>query len=362
MWHMGIGGAERAVYQLIRKQRSRGVEADVLIGTEAGLYGERAREAGAAVFELGARGAADLSRQWKIARVLRSYTIAHFHVLEPALMAAAAGSRDARLVYTHRGGIRSYGATKRLRHAVVRTYLKRRFDAITANTQQSARAAASLFGIDQTQVEVLYNGVDFSLLEPLRPASDVSLELPSALRHRVLIGTAANLQGWKRVDLLIRAVARLVDGSVGCVILGDGPARVALEDLTRALRLTECVTFLGRKEHVGDYLQLLDIFVLPSGPEEAFGNAAVEAMGVGIPTVIFTDGGGLTEHVIDGETGCTAGSVDELARVLTELASDRARRQELGMRGERYVRSSYSLDAMFDGYARLYDRVLTLSG
>lgn len=362
MWQMGIGGAERAVYQLIREQRARGVEADVVIGTEAGLYGDRVRETGAAVFELGARGATDLVRQRKITSILRSYTVAHFHVLEPALIAAAASGRRARFVYTHRGGVRSYGATKRARHSIVRPFLKRRFHAISANTRQSARAIAAMVGIDPSGVAVIYNGIDFSLLAPLRPPPDVELELRGISRDSLLIGTAANLQRWKRVDRLVRAVARLEDDAIRCVILGDGPARSELEDLARALGLTERVTFLGRKDHVGDYLQLLDVFVLPSGPEEGFGNAAVEAMGVGIPTVVFVDGGGLTEHVIDGETGRTVRSVDDLVRVVTELASDRVRRQELGTRGERYVRSTYSLDAMFERYARLYDRVLTPPG
>ena len=183
---------------------------------------------------------------------------------------------------------------------------------------------------------------------------------PASSRGRLIVGTAANLQGWKRVHLLIEAISRAPDLPIHGLILGDGPARDSLEALARSLGVVDRVTFLGRKDHIGDYLQLLDIFVLPSGPEEAFGNAAVEAMGVGIPTVVFADGGGLTEHVTDRSTGLVVRDSDRLAAALAELAGNETLRRELGAEGRRYVRSTYSLDAMFERYSRLYDGLLAM--
>ena len=70
----------------------------------------------------------------------------------------------------------------------------------------------------------------------------------------------------------------------------------------------------------------MDVFALPSGPEESFGNAAVEAMGVGLPTVVFADGGGLVEHVIDGETGFVVRDQAEFVQRLREASQSRLRR------------------------------------
>ena len=145
------------------------------------------------------------------------------------------------------------------------------------------------------------------------------------------------MQSWKRVDRLLEAVARLGDG-VNCVVLGDGPARPGLERRATELGIPDRVAFVGWKKHVGDYIQLLDAFVLPSGPEEAFGNAAVEAMGLGIPTVVFEDGGGLVEHVVDRETGLVVSDTDDLARALSELAAEPALRMHLGGAGRRRAR------------------------
>jgi glycosyltransferase involved in cell wall biosynthesis len=360
MWRMSIGGAERAVYQLVREQRRRGTEADVAVAGELGIYGERLREAGALVHELGCRHALDLRGSRRLTRLAREYDIVHHHGIEPLLLAASMRARSPRLVYTHRGGIREHGWRKRLRLRVAKPYV-RQFPALSGNTRQSARVLARFLGIPDRDVAVVYNGLDFALLAPDREPEDVRLDLPAWPHGSFLVGTAANLQPLKRVHLLLEAVGLLDEPLVHCLVLGDGPERASLEELADKLGLRDRVSFLGRIDHVGDYLQLLDAFVLPSGPEEAFGNAAVEAMGVGIPTVVFADGGGLVEHVRDRETGHIVRGTDELVAVLRELAANPGSRLRLGEAGRQYAQITYSLDAMFERYEALYLRAMAVS-
>ena len=206
---------------------------------------------------------------------------------------------------------------------------------------------------------MIYNGLDFALLEPTRSPTDVRAELPDWPDGALLVGTAANLQSWKRVERLLEAVAKAGKG-VNCVVLGEGPARPGLERRSAELGVPDRVAFVGWKKHVGDYLQLLDAFVLPSGPEEGFGNAAVEAMGLGIPTVVFEDGGGLVEHVVDRKTGLVVSDTDDLARALRELAADPGLRMQLGGVGRQYVRETYSLEAMFLRYDALYREAMAI--
>jgi glycosyltransferase involved in cell wall biosynthesis len=217
---------------------------------------------------------------------------------------------------------------------------------------------AGYLRIQEAGISVVYNGLDFELLQPVRSREEVMAELPASARTAFVVGTASKLQPLKRVHLLLRALQELRDQRVHGVILGDGPARAGLEELSAALGLVERVSFLGQKEHVGDYLQLMDAFVLPSGPEEAFGNAAVEAMGVGVPTIVFSDGGGLTEHVTDRVTGRVVGDVRELAEAITELAGDEIVRQRLGEAGRSHARTEYSLDRMAERYEALYEVAL----
>ena len=348
---MEIGGAERAVYQLVREQRRRGTEADVLLGSSGGFYGELAREAGARVHELHLKRGSDVVAAGRARPLLRKYEIVHFHAPEPALMHIAAGERRLRRFYTHRGGFRRYPVAKRIRHALVRRAL-RRFDGVSANTFQSARSASALFGLPLESIAVVYNGIDFSLLLPQRARDDVLGELGLRGKAAPVVGTAANLQRWKRVDRLLHAAAAL--DRVHCLVLGDGPARPELEDTSHRLGISDRVTFTGKKSHVGDYLQVMDVFVLPSGPEEAFGNAVVEAMGVGLPPIVFSDGGGLTEHISNGESGFIVNDQSELERRLRELLADDSLRADIGASAMAAARTKYSLDAMLVGYEALY--------
>ena len=67
---------------------------------------------------------------------------------------------------------------------------------------------------------------------------------------------------------------------------------------------------------MASYLQVMDVFCLPSTALESFGNAAVEAMAAGLPTVVFADGGGLVEHIDDGQTGFVVADQKELEDTL----------------------------------------------
>jgi glycosyltransferase involved in cell wall biosynthesis len=88
----------------------------------------------------------------------------------------------------------------------------------------------------------------------------------------------------------------------------------------------------------------MDVFCLPSTGLESFGNAAVEAMAVGLPTVVFADGGGLVEHIDDGETGFVVSDQQELEDTLRRLLADVELRRRVGDRARGVVRRRYSLE------------------
>jgi glycosyltransferase involved in cell wall biosynthesis len=357
MWSMSIGGAERAVYQLVRGQRARGVRADVLVSSSAGHYGERLRENGVAVHELHQRSGFAVAPGRRIADLLDNYAIAHFHSPELPLVAHVARQDACRICYTHRAGAFRYPLRRSIKYKAVGRVLRKSHSLICANTFQAAHAASRLFRIPADQIPVVYNGIDFDLLKPHRAKEAVLSELESGKRGTTRIGTGGNLRAIKRIDLLLRAIAKLRNPAIQCVVIGDGPARADLERLVSDLELGEVVRFVGTVEHIADYLQVLDVFVLPSGQEESFGNAVVEAMGLGIPSVVCADGGGLTEHVRDGETGFVVSSHAQLASRLELLVEDMSLRRRLGSAGRARVRARYSVEAMVSGYDRLYSQL-----
>jgi glycosyltransferase involved in cell wall biosynthesis len=355
---MNIGGTQRAIYQLVREQRRRGIEADILVASEAGFYGEKARDAGAEVYELAQRHTLDYSVAARTKEILQEYTVAHFHGIEIGLIHLVSRQKNLRRFYTHRAGLFHYPLKQALRYRIAGLHLRRHFHGISGNSVQGVVAASKLLGIPRDEIPTTYNGIDFSLLEPQRSNEELLRELGE---HRnghmngiVRIGTSANLRPLKRVHLLLEAIARLPESGIHAYVIGDGPARADLERRGCELGISHRLTFTGTKESIGDYLQLLDIFVLPTGPEESFGNSAVEAMGMGIPTIVFEDGGGLTEHITDRRDGFIVNDVQHLTETLATLIGSRELRCSVGAAGRTTVRAKYSADTMVDRFNSFY--------
>lgn len=354
LWNMEIGGAERALYQLVREQRARGIAADVIVGSRAGYYGEKTREVGARVTELGQSGTFDLSVADRVRELLREYEVVHFHSAELGLMKIASRAPDIRRCYTHRAGMFRYGWKQHLRYKIAGRYLRNSFHALSGNTAQACDAASRLFSIPRDRFSVTYNGIDFTLLDPVRTRAEVLAELGDDGADVIRIGTCANIRRLKRIDLLIQAVARMSNANVRCYVIGEGPARAELEEYARTMGVADRVIFTGTKQRMGDYLQLLDIFALPSGPEESFGNAAVEAMGVGIPTIIFEDGGGLREHVEHDVTGYVVRDAAGLASTMELLAVNPVLRERIGTAARSAMRERYNPARMVERYNVMY--------
>lgn len=87
--------------------------------------------------------------------------------------------------------------------------------------------------------------------------------------------------------------------------------------------------------------QKADVFVLPS-EAEAFGIAAAEATATGLPAIV-TPIGGLTDIVIDGESGFLVepGDVAALRKQLMTLAEDHGLRSRMGARARAHAEQHF---------------------
>lgn len=358
LWDGEVGGTERAVYQLVREQlRDPSLEPGVLFAQARGPYVEAARELACPVFEFDLSSGHALRELDRPIAALRRFDVHHFHSAEPLLMLASLRCRGACRVYTHRGGLIRYPPRKRVQYAIAGAMLRRGFDGLSGNTRYATRCASQLFRIDADAFQVTYNGIEFELLEPSRSADDTRAELGLNATDFVL-GTAAHLKRWKRMDRLLRALKAIQDPRLRLLILGDGEDRPRLESLAGALDLGDRVVFAGLRLRVGDYLQEMHAFCLPSMGLESFGNAAVEAMASGIPTIVFNDGGGLAEHIDSEDTGFVVADQRELETTVRRLLADRALVERVGQRGRAAIRARYTAERSAEAYRALYASAL----
>lgn len=97
----------------------------------------------------------------------------------------------------------------------------------------------------------------------------------------------------KNVDQLIRAFSRICSPDDTLTIAGYGPLERELKSIAASTGKSEQITFVGR-QHYED-LPLLysnhDIHVLPSKEKEVWGMVAVEALAMGLKTIVSSETG-----------------------------------------------------------------------
>lgn len=152
----------------------------------------------------------------------------------------------------------------------------------------SRKAADWLFGpqIPKDQIQVMKNAIEVEKYRfDLRKRMQIRDELN--LGNDLVLGTAGRLSYSKNQSFLIDAFSQFHrrHPQSKLLILGDGELRKDLEDQIRKSGLEDAVLLLGWKTNVEDYLQAMDIFLLPSR-FEGFGIAAVEAAASGLPCIV----------------------------------------------------------------------------
>jgi glycosyltransferase involved in cell wall biosynthesis len=146
------------------------------------------------------------------------------------------------------------------------------------------------------------------------------------------------------------------------LIVGDGPERMRLEELSRDLMIKENIIFDGLIEHkkLPNYYQMCDLFVLPS-KHEGRGLVLIEAMAASKP-VVTTDVGVAGELIINGETGFVVpvNDCDELAKKIITLLGNPELRKRMGSQGRAEVMETQDIKKNAHKLREMYEEVLEL--
>lgn len=160
---------------------------------------------------------------------------------------------------------------------------------------------------------------------------------------RLRLAWAGRLAAGKGLETVLAAVATLAADPpqgrrVVLDIIGEGPARGALEAEAQRLGVAEHVHWHGYLTDRGPYLDALaaaDLFVFPS-PAEGFPKVVLDAFAVGLP-VIATPSGTLRALVRDRVIPVIAGDASALASAVRGLADDPLRAAGLRATGSAFV-------------------------
>jgi colanic acid/amylovoran biosynthesis glycosyltransferase len=173
--------------------------------------------------------------------------------------------------------------------------------------------------------------------------------------EEVTILHLGRLVDFKSPDRTIQAFDLACDRGLrgNLIIAGDGPLRRRCEELRLRSRWRDnirMVGFVSTEQAQALYLQA-DIFTQHAnigeefGQVETYGVSIVEAMAAALP-VVTCSSGGITDNVIDGQTGilCPPGNFEAQAAAFVTLFQDRKVAREMGCAGWRRAKAHFSYE------------------
>jgi glycosyltransferase involved in cell wall biosynthesis len=354
------GGAERVVLDLLRYlERDRFIVRALCLYPPTGSSFEREAYAlGIDIQFLNKGIASSLSCLRRANSILREWPpqVVHSHGYSlGAILPAAILNRTPVHVHTVHcsAGFEVMGWRRWLRHAAFR-HLGVVPVAISSGVRRSIRDVYGEFN-----VPVIRNGIDTNLYKPDPEVRNRWRQSNQIDDSAIVIVSNGNLNPNKNQAMLLHAfqqVASVVPQAV-LIIVGDGPSRSSLVDLTESYGLGERVRFLGERSDVYAILNAADIFALCSN-SEGLGLSILEAMATRKP-VVATRTDGATEILSQAESGkiVPIGDSNELAQTLMHLCQSADSRTHLGMNARTVVCREFDVRDMTRRYERLYSQL-----
>ncbi len=175
---------------------------------------------------------------------------------------------------------------------------------------------------------LITDGIDIEKFEESNPEA-IRSEFGIPKSHLVIGNVAAITQQkdyFTFVDTAEKALFQRKD--LHFLIIGDGDQRMEIENLVKAKKLQNSITFAGFRKDVSTLLPSLDILFFTS-EKEGLGTTVLDAFAAKVP-VVATDAGGIPEIIDHGKNGLLAPvkNSDLLAKeLLTICANDNLRRE-----------------------------------
>jgi glycosyltransferase involved in cell wall biosynthesis len=206
--------------------------------------------------------------------------------------------------------------------------------------------------------KVIRHGIDLNIYHPRdRQSSRAELGLPTDGHVLLFIADKFQRKNYKDYETIKKAIQLLKKQrslNIYLIAMGsDGRSKITEENVT-----TLFVPFQDRLDIVAQYYQAADIY-LHAANAETVGIVILEAMACGTP-VIATAVGGITEQIIDGETGYLVKPKDAIgmAAKITHLLNNQVECQRIGENAAEYAQKHFGVDQMVKSYLDWYANII----
>ena len=302
---------------------------------------------------------------WKANELYRSvgFDITHVHsIYSPLSIAIANLSRGIRGVPVAATN-HSFFGKPRLGFLILRLirYYTSRIDVFIAVSSPVAKDTRRVLGrsLRGRPVYTIPNAVDPGFWRPPsweeRAKARRELGLDESGVAVAVVGRLTERKGVHMVPGILRRARRLAGGDrLFLVIAGDGPLKSKIMEEITMNGLDGSSKLLGfmPRSRLRMVYWAADALLIP-GPLEALPITSLEAMSCGLPVIAWR-GSGLTDVIVNGETGFLVHGPGEFAEKLALLASDEELRFRLGENARRRVLNEFSWDKVLDKILSVY--------
>lgn len=242
-------------------------------------------------------------------------------------------------------------------------WVKKSTDLFLCGSTVASKRLEKVLCLDAEHAKALPHGIEICL--PRRDRATVLSELGLEGFEGLILGVVGVLGERKGHKVLLEALSILAVKSVNnhnyrVLIVGGGEMLDELRYLAEELGIADRCLFLGNQTYVGDFMNVMDILLLPSIENEDFPFVVLEAMSLGKP-IIASKVAGTIEQVVDLETGILVEpkNARELAEAIRTLSDDEALRNKMGIAGKARYLKNFTVDAAIKNYVSIYKSSLT---
>lgn len=363
---MDRGGAENHIYDLIMGQLAGGratVACAYLKG--GGYWRERLEAAGVETVDLAMKRYGAPGPFLAFRRLVRRFRpdIVHAHGAPAEIYALAAKTfltRRPKLVVTrHELRLRLFDLPG---YAAIDRAIAAAADKVIAVSDAVRRADVDRHAALGPKSTVIHHGFDAGFTAGLPAGTAARIRRDWGVADgEVLIGSVARLSPEKSLDTLLRAFALLQavpDAPPNrLVMVGRGPLDAELKALAETLGIAPRVIWAGFREDVHAVFAALDLFAFTS-IEEGFGMVLLEAMAAAKPIVAADIYAPPAVVGADAALLFPPADAEALAKALEALVRNPELRARLGAAGSRRLARDFTLQAMIDETAAVYDAAL----
>ena len=361
--HLGSGGAQETVCQLVKYGQKQRFQQEVVALHGFGHYWEVLRTWGVPVHSLVPYDFARAAVPFIFYRLFRflahhHYDVVHSHLIGANVLAAPlAALYRVPVRFTHdqtNDDVRQSS----LVHRYLDTLANRLNHHVIAVSSSIRTFLCRHEGVSAEKVSVIYNSVDLQRFSPLK-----DLKARKRLRQKMglpedalIVGGVGRLHYQKNYPLFLEAAAEVCARlpQAFFVIAGEGPERGALEELSQKLGVASRVRFLGFVKEMPELYQSLDLLLLTSH-FEGTPLTVLEAMAMGLP-VVASQVDGVDEVLEDRQDGIVVppGRRDLFVEGICQVLQDQSLWRQLSRAGRDKARQRYSAAAMVRQVEALY--------